>query len=169
MYKFSCRKVIIFLFAGFFIGCHKDNSSSGNSLNSLLQNKWALLSRTATFPTRPSLNFVETDSPNDYFKFGTNDTAYSYVTSYLPFSIDTAFYTSTSNSITFYINQKQNGLIFQNQDGNGVLHDTTVAQIITLTSNSLVLSFPTMGTVTNLVGPGITSYFPGTEIDSLKR
>jgi hypothetical protein len=165
------RKIKLFLLMSllFAAACKKDNNSYDNSTNVLLQHKWTLISRTATFPASPRNNFVETDSPNDYFTFGKNDTAYSYVTLYAPFSIDTVYYKASPTSITFYVNQNQNGWLFQSQDTSGHWHDTTVAQILTLTDNSLVLSFPAIGTVTNLAGPGITTYYPGTEIDSFKR
>ena len=162
------RNLLVGAFVITMISCSKD-AANNNGANSLLQNKWTLISRTASFPASPRNNFVETDSPNDYFTFGQNDSAYSCVTAYLPFSIDTVSYKVSSGSITFYINKKQNGFIFVSQDTIGSLHDTTTAQILNLTSHSLVLSFPAIGSVTNLAGPGITTYYPGTEIDSLTR
>jgi hypothetical protein len=162
------KRMFLFIFIAPAICCNK-SSSSGHVAGSPLQYKWTLVSRTATFPASARNNFAEKDSPGDYFSFGTNDTAYSYVTAYLPFSIDTAYYKASADSIIFYVNEKQNGFIFQSQDTIGNIHDTTVAQILELTDSSLVLSFPTIGTVTNLARPGITTYYPGTEIDSLKR
>jgi hypothetical protein len=165
---FFLKKWLVLIFIIGAISCGKGNNKPA-PVNNPLQYKWTLVSRTATFPASPRNNFVEKDFPNDYLSFGKNDTVYSYVTSYLPFSIDTVFYKESANSITFYVSTMQNGFIFQSQDTNGNLHDTTVAQIISLTSSTLVLGFPTIGTVTNLAGPGITTYYPGTEIDSLTR
>jgi hypothetical protein len=160
---------VVFVF--FAAACHKDNNSAGNSGNTLLQNKWTLISRTGNFPTSPYPfnGFHETDSPNDYFTFGKNDTVYSFVTAYMPFGTDTVSYKASPNSITFYVNQRQNGFLFETQDTLGHLHDTTVAQILALNDNLLVLSFPSIEPITNLVAPGITTYFQGTLIDSLKR
>ncbi len=175
MKAFMKSKIIVlsFIITGFsflFMACHKDPADPADPVttkhNSVLQNKWTLISRTATFPASPGNNFHEIDSPDDYFIFGENDTAYSYVTAYLPFSIDTAFYKVSSNTITFYVNQNQNGFIFQSQDINGNVHDTTTATILSVTDNLLVLSFPSIGSV---AGSGMPQYYPGTEIDTLKR
>jgi hypothetical protein len=170
-YFSSLKQLSAVVFVFFAVACNKDNNSSGNSGNNLLQNKWTLVSRTGNFPTSPYPfnGFHEIESPNDYFTFGKNDTVYSFVTAYMPFGTDTVFYKASPNSITFYVNQRQNGFLFETQDILGHLHDTTVAQILALNDNLLVLSFPSIEPVTNLVGPGITTYFPGTLIDSLIR
>jgi hypothetical protein len=131
----------------------------------MLQYKWTLISRTATFPGKPALNFKEIDTPDDYLTFGTNDTAYSYITSYLPFSIDTASYTFSSNLINVH-DSREYGIVFRHQDSNGVMLDNTTIQIISLTNNSLILSFPTQGSV---VDNGVATYYPGTIVYSLKR
>lgn len=164
--KFTFFSFFLVIFSFYLAACNKDSTKTGNTTNSIVQNKWILISRTATFPASSGNNFHEIDSPQDYFNFGKNDTVYSYVTAYLPFSIDTAFYKLSPNAITFYINDNQNGFIFQSQDTNGNWHDTTVAKILSLTENSMILSFPSIGTVG---GSGLTQYYPGTEIDSLKR
>ena len=164
--KYIFVSFVVVTFSFYVTACNKNTTNSNNSTNSILQNKWTLISRTATFPASPMNNFHEIDSPNDYLNFGKNDTVSSYVTAYLPFSIDTAFYKVSQNTITFYTNNNQNGFIFQSQDTNGNWHDTTVVQILSLTENSMILSFPSIGTVG---GSGPTQYYPGTEIDSLKR
>jgi hypothetical protein len=157
------------------VACHKDNpSTSTNAGNSRLQHKWTLISRTATFPTSPYPfnGFHEVDAPNDYFDFRKNDSVYSYVTGYLPYSVDTIFYQASSSSITFYVSQSQGNyaFLFETQDTQGHFHDTTTAQIITLNDTLLVLSFPSIDPVTSSVnGTGSTTYYPGTMIDSLKR
>ena len=142
--------------------------------NWLLQNKWTLISSTATFPTSPYPfnGFHEVAAPNDYFNFGKNDSLYSYVTASLPYSVDTIFYKASSSSITFYVSQSQSSYayLFETQDTLGHFHDTTVAQIITLNDTLLVLSFPSIEPVTtSLNGSGSTTYYPGTMIDTLKR
>jgi hypothetical protein len=73
------RKLSALVFVIFAVACHKDSNSTGDSGNSLLQNKWTLVSRTGVFPAGPYPfdGFHETDSPNDYFIFGKNDTVYS--------------------------------------------------------------------------------------------
>jgi hypothetical protein len=164
-------KLSILIAAIFALACHKNNGGSGDSGNSLLENKWTWVSSTGTYPAAPYPfnGFYEIGSPNDYFSFGKNDTAYSLVGTYMPYGVDTAFYKATSYSITFYVNQKQNGILFETQDTLGHLHDTTVAQILTLNDSLLVLSFPSIDPVTNLYGPGITTYFQGTQVDTLKR
>ena len=160
----SIKTILILIpYLYFLTGCAK-NSSPPSSPN-LLQNKWTLISRTATFPGNPSLNFTEIDTPDDYLLFGKNDTAYSYIASYLPFSIDTASYTVTSNSILVH-DSRLYGIVFQHQDSNGIMLDTTTIQILSLTNNALVLSFPTLGSV---AGNGAPVYYPGTIIYSLKR
>jgi hypothetical protein len=168
MKKLSASAFLILI-----VACHKNNNSA-NSGNSLLQYKWTLVSRTATFPTSPYPfdGFHEVDAPNDYFNFGKNDSVYSYVTGYLPYSVDTIFYKASSSSITFYVSQSQSNyaFLFETQDTLGHFHDTTVAQIITLNDTLLVLSFQSIEPVTtSLNGTGSTIYYPGTMIDTLKR
>lgn len=153
--------IIIFCFA-VGVSCHKDSSPTQTNV---LQFKWQLNSRTATFPTQPSLNFYEKDTPDDYIEFGKNDTAYSFITAYLPFSIDTASYTTTSSTITFH-DSRQYGIVFRHQDGNGVLVDETTVQIISRTDHLLILSFPTVSTIDD---NGNITYYQGTMIDSLSR
>jgi hypothetical protein len=167
------KKLSVLAFLILTVSCHKDNNST-NSGNTLLQNKWTLVSRTATFPTSPYPfgGFHEVDAPNDYFNFGKNDSVYSYVTGYLPYSIDTIFYKASSSSITFYVSQSQSSYayLFETQDSLGHFHDTTVAQIITLNDSLLVLSFSSIEPVTtSLNGTGSTIYYLGTMIDTLKR
>ncbi len=152
--------IIVFCFAS--VSCHKD---SGSKQTNLLQFKWQLNSRTATFPTQPSLNFHEKDEPDDYIQFGKNDTAYSFITAYLPFSIDTASYQATSGNISFH-DSRQYGIVFRHQDGNGELVDETTVQIISLTDHLLILSFPTVSTIDD---NGNITYYQGTMIDSLSR
>ena len=164
--KFTFFPFILVGFIFYLTACKKAATNTNNATNSMLQNKWTLISETATFPESPRNNFHDIDSPNDYFNFGKNDTAYSYITAYLPFGFDTAFYKVSPNTITFDINTNQNGSSFESQDTNGNWHDTTVAQILLLTENSMVLSFPSIGSVG---GSGPVQYYPGTEIDSLKR
>ena len=155
------------------VACHKDNNST-NAGNTLLQNKWTLVSRTATYPTSPYPfnGFHEVDAPNDYLNFGKNDSVYSYVTGYSPYSLDTILYKASPSSITFYVSQSQSNYayLFETQDTLGHFHDTTVAEIITLNDSLLVLSFPSIEPVTtSLDGTGSTTYYPGTLIDTLKR
>lgn len=155
------------------VACHKDSGGGGNSNsgNSLLQYKWTLVSRTATYPTSPYPfgGFHEVDPPGDYFNFGKNDSVYSYVTGG---GVDTILYQASSSAITFYVgqNQSQYAYLFETQDTLGHFHDTTVAQIMTLNDTLLVLSFSSITPVTtSLDGTGSTVYYPGTMIDSLKR
>jgi hypothetical protein len=167
------KKISVLAFLILTVACHKDNNGT-NSGNTPLQNKWTLVSSTATFPTSPYpfSGFHEVGSPNDYFNFGKNDSVYSYVTGNLPYSIDTILYKASASSITFYVSQSQSNYayLFETQDTLGHFHDTTVAQIITLNDTLLVLSFPSIEPVTtSLNGMGSTTYYPGTMIDTLKR
>ena len=155
------------------VACGKDKNST-NQGNSRLQYKWTLISRTATFPTSPYSfsSFHEVDGPNDYFDFRKNDSVYSYVTPYLPFSVDTIYYQASSSSVTFYVSPSQSGyaFLFETQDTQGHFHDTTIAQIVTLNDTLLVLSFSSIEPITtSLNGTGSTTYYPGTMIDTLKR
>jgi hypothetical protein len=145
------------------IGCGKDSTSPQN--NNLLQHKWAINSRVAVFPGNSILNFTETSSANDYLDFRANDSVYSYITTYLPFSIDTASYTVSSNIITVH-DTRQYGIVFQHQNNNGEMQTTTNIALVSLTENKLVLNFPTQGTV-NV--SGVTTYYPGTITYTLSR
>lgn len=158
----------------FAASCHKNNNSSGDTGNSLLQYKWTLVSSTGTYPAAPYPfdSFYAPAIPSDSFTFtfGKNDTVYSYENVNAYYGVDTVFYKASSSSITFYINPKQNGILFETQDTLGHLHDTTVAQILALNDTLLVLSFPSIDPVTtSRDGTGSTIYYPGTLIDTLKR
>ena len=143
--------------------CGKDPDKTTD--NSQLQHKWTINSRVAVFPGNTSLNFTETSSPNDYLDFRTNDSVYSYITSYLPFSKDTASYTVSSNTIAVH-DTRQYGIVFQHQDNNGVVQTSTDIELVSVTDNALVLKFPTQGTVNS---GGITTYYPGTITYNLSR
>lgn len=167
------KKLSVLAFLILTVACHKDNNST-NSGNTLLQNKWTLVSSTGNYPGAPYPfnGFYEVGAPNDYFNFEKNDSVYSYVTGNPLYSVDTIFYKASSSSITFYVSQSQSNYAYQfeTQDTLGHFHDTTVAQIITLNDSLLVLSFPSIDPVTtSLDGTGSTIYYPGTVIDTLKR
>jgi hypothetical protein len=130
-----------------------------------VQKRWTIVSRTGTFPGNTSLNFVETASPGDYLDFRLNDSAYAYYSPYLPFGKDTAHYTINGTQL-FFTDHRQYGIIFQHQNNQGVMLDTTTATIVSVTDSTCQLRFPTVGTVS---GTGGTVYFPGTLLYRLRQ
>jgi hypothetical protein len=158
--------VIITFCALQFSSCSKD---SVQSTPDLLLGKWILVSTTIDSPTFPSnfnSYFNDQYSSNDYFLFSKNDSVYSYISEYYP-NFDTAYYKQASYSIFF--TDKLFAGPFSHQLNNGNFVDTTTFQILSISNNLLVISFPIQEDVTNLAGPGITTYYPGTQVDTLKK
>ncbi len=144
------------------MGC-KD--SQNPETPSPIVHRWSISKRTASFPGNPSLNFTETGAASDYLEFRNNDSVYSYITLYLPFSIDTASYIISSNRITVH-DTRQYGIVFQHQDNNGNIVQTTDIDIVYVTDSTMQLRFPTMASV---VSGGNTTYYPGTLTYDLNR
>jgi hypothetical protein len=145
------------------MSCGKDSANTVD--DNPLHHKWTINSRVAVFPSNSILNFSETSSLNDYLDFRANDTVYSYITTYLPFSIDTASYIVSSNVITVH-DIRQYGIVFQHQNNIGEMQTTTDIEIVSLTDDKLILKFPTQGTV-NI--SGVTTYYPGIITYNLSR
>jgi hypothetical protein len=165
--KFSSKKLfllVVFLTPFIWmVACKKNNVSSPNPTP--LQHKWNFISYTATVPAYPVGNFSGNYMAGDYLDFRINDTVYSYRAEYGQFGLDTATYTVNFNTITAY-EQAQVGLLFVEQDSVGHISTPTNIQILTITDNLLVLSFP----IRESVGGSIpTVYYPATIIDTLTR
>lgn len=155
--------LILFLLTASIMSCSKNEQARPQ--NNPLQNKWTIVKRTGTFAGNAMLNFEEQGQPADFLDFRTNDSVYSYYSLYLPFSIDTASYSVNSNIITTH-DTREYGIIFQQQDNNGVIKTTTDIEILSITDSTLILKFPTLGTI-NV--NGTIAYYPGYIVYDLKR
>ncbi len=136
--------------------CKKEDEQA--KTNTLLQQKWVIEKRVANFPANKTLNFTDFCNASDHLDFKPNGIVTSYITSYLPYSKDTATYSVSGNTITVQDNW-QYGIIFQHQNSTGGLETTTSIKILSLTESAMKLEFPTLASVS---GDSTVTYYPGT-------
>ena len=129
--------------------CKKDIATASNT--DLLKQKWTWISETLTIPAYSQKNSRQVFSTDSYSDFRNDNKVYNYLHN----MHDTAFYNRENDTLSFVLIQ------------NGQKADSTNAKILTLSTNTLVLSFANIYYIED--STGVETICTGVVIDSLKR
>ncbi len=118
----------------------------------LLRQKWTWVSTSDHVPAYPEKNQTYLLPNGSYSDFRTDSKVYNY----FPPHFDTSGYFLKDSILSFYVLQ------------NGQKIDSSNAKILTLNSNTLIFSFPSIYYVEDTL-TGIETIYAGEVLDSLKR